>query len=122
MGLDQCAYARLPDQSTDNVKPEFIWRKHAKLQEFMDQLFVEQTGKDAIELNCGALELTADDIALLEQAVQDGTLPESPGGFFYGHQFQDESAQEYREQDLAFCKWAQGVLQTRARVFYTCWW
>ena len=32
--------------------------------------------------------------------MRDGTLPQSPGGFFYGHEHQDERAAEYREHDL----------------------
>ena len=54
--------------------------------------------------------------------VERSELPESPGGFFYGHQYQDESATEYRERDLEFCQWARAVLQTRQKVFYSCWW
>jgi hypothetical protein len=117
MGLDQFAYA------ADNQNhPQFTWRKHAKLQAFMENLFTQRTGQDPAALNCGALELSAEDITLLEEMVASNRLPESPGGFFYGHQFQDESAQEYREQDLAFCQWAKTILNTREKVIYSCWW
>lgn len=122
MGLDQYAYTRLPDQSPDDVEPEFTWRKHAKLQEFMERIFEARTGQGAGDLNCGELELQAEDIALLQAMVERGELPSSPGGFFYGHQFQDESAAKYRELDLKFCRWARTILQTRQRVFYSCWW
>ncbi len=88
----------------------------------MERLFVDKTGQDDVDLNCGELVLDADDIAALEILVVAGKLPESPGGFFYGHQFQDESAAEYREQDLAFCKWAKAILETREKVVYSCWW
>jgi hypothetical protein len=73
-------------------------------------------------LNCGELELQAEDISTLQAMIERSELPESPGGFFYGHQFQEESATEYRERDLEFCQWARAVLQTRQKVFYSCWW
>lgn len=122
MGLDQYAYSRLPEQSPDGVEPKFIWRKHAKLQEFMERLFEARTGQNAAELNCAELELQAEDIATLQAMVEQHDLPESPGGFFYGHQMQDAQAAAYRETDLEFCKWARTVLKTREKVFYSCWW
>jgi hypothetical protein len=117
MKLDQFAYS---PENAEN--PEFIWRKHAKLQEFMESLFVLRTGKDDTNLNRSELGLTVDDIQMLEALVKTGELPVSKGGFFYGHQFQDESAQEYRDQDLAFCEWAKAILKTREKVIYSCWW
>lgn len=122
MGLDQYAYARLPEQDSAEVQPQFTWRKHAKLQEFMERLFETRTGQSAADLNCAELELQPEDIATLQAIVERGELPESPGGFFYGHQFQDESASEYRDRDLEFCQWARTILQTRQKVFYSCWW
>ncbi len=122
MGLDQYAYSRRPDQKPEEVEPEFIWRIHARLQEFMERLFVCRTGQSATELNCGELELQPEDIATLQAMVEQGKLPHCPGGFFYGHQFQDDSADEYREHDLQFCEWARNIQQTRQRVFYSCWW
>ena len=122
MGLDQYAYTRLPDQNPKEVEPKFIWRKHAKLQEFMERLFEVRTGQPRGELNCGELELQAEDIATLQDMVERGELPDSPGGFFFGHQWQDENAAEYRQKDLEFCAWARTILQTRQKVFYSCWW
>jgi len=122
MGLDQYAYTRLPEQSLDDIEPRFVWRKHAKLQEFMERLYEARTGQPAGTLNCGELELQPEDIATLQAMVERSELPESLGGFFYGHQYQEESAAEYRERDLEFCQWARAVLQTRERVFYSCWW
>ena len=122
MGLDQYAYTRTFDQSKDNVQYEFIWRKHAQLQTWMEDLFTRVNCAPAEDLNCGELELTLDDIAKLERDLQDRALPRSEGGFFFGHQFQDESAREYREQDLEFCTWARNSLRSGKRVFYSCWW
>ena len=49
-------------------------------------------------------------------------LPESEGGIFLGHQFQDESAKQYKEQDLEFCKEALKWLDEGKEVFYECSW
>jgi hypothetical protein len=122
MGLDQYACARLPEQNPAEVQPNFTWRKHAKLQEFMEQLWIARTGQPAEELNCNRLELQAEDIATLQALIERNELPDSPGGFFYGHQFQEESASEYRDRDLEFCQWARAILRTRQKVFYSCWW
>lgn len=117
MGLDQYAHSADNDQN-----PEFIWRKHAKLQTFMEDLYYERAGTDAISFNCVDLALSAEDIMALERLVSTDNLPASEGGFFFGHQWQDEAATEYREQDLKFCKWAAAVLETRQQVIYSCWW
>lgn len=122
MGLDQYAFIKAAKSDEDPPEPEFYWRKHAKLQEFMERLFVQKTGKEAGELNCEPLELSADDIAKLKADIEGGTMPKSPGGFFYGHQFQDESAEKYREQDLKFCAWASEQIAAGHTVAYSCWW
>jgi hypothetical protein len=122
MGLDQYAYTRLPEQKSSEVEPKFVWRKHAKLQEFMERLYEARTGQSRDQLNCGELELQAEDIATLQGMVERDELPQSPGGFFFGHQWQDENAADYREKDLEFCAWAHTILQTRQKVFYSCWW
>jgi len=49
-------------------------------------------------------------------------LPHCEGGFFYGHQFQDEAAAEYRERDLEFCAWARERIRAGETVIYSCWW
>ncbi len=118
MGLDQYAYVRGEGEEA----PRFVWRKHSKLQTFMEGLFVERTGQGITELNCGELELGAADIARLEQALKQGGLPHCDGGFFYGHQFQDEAAAAYRDLDLEFCAWARGRISEGDTVIYSCWW
>lgn len=131
MGLDQ--YAFTFDRSEN---PEFIWRSstvkrliwginrraNAKLQTFMEELYYARAGDGAESFNCVDLALTAEEIKALEALVSKDDLPESEGGFFFGHQWQDETAQEYKEQDLKFCKWAAAVLATRQQVIYSCWW
>jgi len=112
MGLDQYAWSR------ENEEPKFLWRKHAKLQEFMENKWHEKSQEG---FNCVDLYLDLDDIKELEKAINDNKMPESEGGFFYGHQFQDESAKEYKEQDLEFCKWAKNEILNGRNVIYHCW-
>ena len=128
MGLDQYAYSReKAERETDEngqsfFDEQFYWRKHSKLQEFMESVANEREGMSPTDLNCGELELFEDEIIQLQELVKGNSLPESPGGFFYGHQFQDEAAEENREQDLEFCKWALTEVKDGKHVFYSCWW
>lgn len=113
MGLDQ--YAR-----SDNFKePKFQWRKHAKLQEFMEAKWNEKLQEG---FNCVDLPLSLEDINELETAITSNTLPESRGGMFFGRQYQDESSDEYKEQDLEFCEWAKNEIEQGRKVIYHCWW
>lgn len=92
MGLDQMAYAKATVTSPDPTDIPFIWRKHAKLQQFMEALFVLKTGKASEQLNCSEVELVEDDLRVLKELIAADKLPVCPVGFFYGHQFQDEAA------------------------------
>ncbi|MEP4989807.1 MAG: hypothetical protein ABJV68_19265 [Paracoccaceae bacterium] len=103
MGLDQYAYVSTPESGEEGESPKFVWRKHSKLQTFMEALYTERTGLSASDLNCGELKLESADIDTLEQAIKESALPQCEGGFFYGNQFQDEQATEYRDYDLEFC-------------------
>ena len=106
MGLDQYAYKRTKTGTDPQPPADFTWRKHSKLQEFMEQLFAERVNQNANLLNNGELELQRGDIDLLEDLVTDRDLPTCEGGFFYGHEYQDAAAECARDQDLAFCAWA----------------
>jgi hypothetical protein len=102
------------------VVEEFYWRKHAKLQEFMELLW-ERRGNSRDSFNCEYMELTKDEVLALLAMVSNDELPESLGGFFYGHQFQDESSRRYREEDIAFCHKAYAAIVDGQSVIYTCW-
>ena len=124
MGLDQYAYSREKRERDENTVDgeAFYWRKHSKLQEFMEDLALERDGITPSELNCSEIELHAEEVRTLMELVKGNALPRSRGGFFYGHQFQDESAEEYREQDIQFCKWALEEIAEGDYVFYGCDW
>ena len=113
MGLDQ--YAGIRTHTT-----KFEWRKHAKLQEFMENIWYKKFGNTE-EINCKDVTLTEEIINELEQCIKTNTMPQSPGGFFYGEQFQNQSEEGYKEQDLKFCEWALKQIKDGKQVYYTCW-
>lgn len=122
MGLDQYAGHTMVTEDAETTIPDtFYWRKHAQLQEFMEQEWVKATGKPAQDLNCQHLELTEEILDRFEKALKGG-LPRSEGGFFFGHQFQDEQAKNYRSQDLKFLTWARECLAQGVTPAYSCWW
>ena len=133
MGLDQYGYINAEVVETKGedghtykeVKCErdFYWRKHSRLQDFMEELFVAKTGRPATELNCYDMELTEADVAKLELAWETGYAQnKSEGGFFYGHQFQEQMVQEEKTTDLRFCKEALQAIDDGHKVIYHCWW
>ena len=128
MGLDQSAYAKEQPSGErvggDFSAPTFYWRKHSRLQSWMEEKFYEknaETERNWDTFNCEELSLSQEDIDELKCHLEAG-LPESGGGMFWGHQFQEEQAKEYREQDLAFCAWADQELANGNEVIYYCWW
>ena len=133
MGLDQNAYINATETSEKdaegktwvsiNSDRDFYWRKHSRLQEFMEKLWEQKTGESAVELNCSNLELTLDDIQALWEAVQNNFAEhECQGGFFYGHQFQEESVKEHMEYDHQFVTAARQAMAEGTQVVYHCWW
>lgn len=95
MGLDQRAYSIKNEKgdiysesdifsgyvNTDKCK--FVWRKHARLQTFMEKLCFLKTRFSADEFNCYSIKLTMEEIEDLEEKVKTEQLPFCPGGFFY---------------------------------------
>lgn len=134
MGLDQygligCKTEKRTDEKTGEeytvkiADQDFYWRKHSRLQDFMEELWVAKTGRPANELNCEDMELTEADINKLEGAWHNGYEENvCEGGFFYGHQFQEDSCQVYKEEDLAFIEAAKSAIKEGTQVVYSCWW
>ena len=118
-----------------NVGP-FEWRKHARLQEFMTRLYMKRKriknkwydrGNDEwypIEFGkTNRLRLKPQDIDSLEKAVNNGYMDYfCDGGFFWGHQSQEDSAKYYREQDLKFIEYARDRFESGKAVYYICSW
>jgi hypothetical protein len=129
MGLDQYAFINpREEQRTDDqgnsftakiAEQDFYWRKHSRLQDFMEEIWVEKTGRGKLELNCQDMELTQSDINKLERAWQNSYRQNhSNGNFFYGHEHQVERMDLYHDDDEA----AKEALAEGQKVIYHCWW
>lgn len=142
MGLDMYAYAAARDgqqkefwadgdfdkESGDYVnakvtKPIEIayWRKHPNLHGWMEELWRSKGAPadddDDTMFNGVELELTWEDIDMLEEDIEQGALP-GTSGFFFG----DPADDYYREDDLKFIKEARAQLFLGLRVFYNSSW
>jgi hypothetical protein len=140
MGLDMYAYVatRAGQQNDfyesaefDQDSKEFVnkvvskpqelayWRKHPNLHGWMEQLWNRRNGGncDGSNFNGIELELTYEDLEILELDVIAGTLP-GTSGFFFGNDADDH----YREQDLEFIKNARAELFMGLKVFYNSSW
>ena len=149
MGLDQYA-GTMRTKTYEYKTPEgdkkvdeyqmagpFEWRKHARLQEFMNQLYMKRNNIEhkweSDELDNGekiwnpvswsTIELSEEDIDELEKAANNhysGYFCD--GGFFWGHEIQESQAEYYKEQDLEFVKFARKALADDETVIYECSW
>jgi hypothetical protein len=96
------------------------WRKHPNLHGWMERLWESKgcPGDNAEKMFNGVeLELTWQDLDVLEQDILNQELPETQG-FFFG----DTSDDYYREQDLEFVRKAKADLFLGLRVFYNSSW
>ena len=146
MGLDQ--YAGLRDSNgnvhidfenvySDKYDPEksgFVWRKHARLQVFMNKQFKKQlsekkhnTVDDLQHLGFnageGGVRITEEVIKELEKAIKSDYYDYfAHDGFFWGQQFQEEQVKEYKAQDKEFLKWAKEQVKAGRQIGYDCSW
>ena len=135
MGLDMYAYAK---DSKGEEEPLADWRKHNRLHGWMEELW-EENGKpfdgnlDEFDgtFNCVSLELTIEDIDVLEAHVIDMTMPETGGFFFGGDSFDwddddgnklKEGDYYYKETDLQFVYDARKAIEQGKKVYYNSWW
>ena len=95
------------------------WRKHPNLHGWMEQLWNKRNGghQDGTNFNGIELELTYEDLEILELDVITGRLP-GTSGFFFGNDADDH----YKEQDLEFIKHARAELFLGLKVFYNSSW
>lgn len=129
MGLDQYAYARTKDTlvSNENATIELAyWRKHPNLQGWMEQRWLKRLADEGVTpeespygstFNGVELELTEEDLLVLELDIITDNLPETKG-FFFGN----TSDEHYKEQDLAFVKEARANMFLGLKVFYNSSW
>ena len=129
MGLDQYAQLRNKDgEEIQMVSQDFTWRKHARLQQFMAVQYAEQNPKDKdndmnLGFNGGPVKLTKEIVDQLEEAVKNNYWDYfAHDGFFWGQQFQEESAKEYKELDEQFINWCRNQLLIGNQPEYYCSW
>ena len=141
MGLDQHAHlkghnvnwAKYFDDDKEECSKLFVWRKHARLQQFMSTWWDKQNKHHQHEGHLAHLGFNADQEApvyVTEELVTD--LAEAisnnykdyvaEDGFFWGQQFQEESVKEYKEQDIKFLKFCQQAISEKKVVEYWCSW
>ena len=124
MGLDMYAYSTATKPATevdfndpeDRVEIDY-WRKHHDLHGWMERLY-RAKGGIAGPFNCDNVQLTAEDLDELEQAIKNNALPETTG-FFFGNNPPDNESDEY---DLAFITRARQALQDGNYIYYSSWW
>ena len=97
------------------------WRKHPNLHGWMEELWQSKgcprDNDEDVSFNGIELELTWEDIDMLEEDIEQGALP-GTSGFFFG----DPADDYYREDDLKFIKEARAQLFLGLRVFYNSSW
>ena len=149
MGLDQ--YAKLKGQKlnfdkifSDDSNPKedgFVWRKHARLQVFMNRQWIKQNehkykklleGRDKedgfdmshLGFNAGdTVYMTEEVVKDLEEAIKnDYHAYFASDGFFWGQQFQEPSVKEYKKLDLQFLEFCKEALKNKQVVEYECSW
>ena len=133
MGLDQYAYAE------DGDKQEEIayWRKHNRLQGWMEELWNEKGRPNAPketspmgDFNCIPVQISLSDLEQLEAHVVNKQLPETAGFFFGDDSFswdEEDSPLEdggyyYKKTDLEFIEKARQSIEQGKKVYYNSWW
>ena len=125
MGLDQYAL------SNKRIVEEYVWRKHARLQQFMSVWHEKQNPNEELEsdmglgFNAGDTPVVVTEVILddLEIAIENNYHSYfANDGFFWGQQFQEESAKQYKNQDKDFLNWARKELKEGNTVEYSCSW
>jgi len=123
MGLDMYAYktkAKLnseTDFSSMNVASDEImyWRKHPNLHGWMQELYEYKGGQSDI-FNGNTVVLDVHDLDALEEAIENGDLPQT-SGFFFGQTDGSE-----KEGDLEFVAKARIAISEGHTVYYSSWW
>ena len=125
MGLDQFAYKVKSEHDSDTktrttTRTQIAyWRKHNRLQGWMESLFSQKGGDGTF--NCVDVWLEGEDLDKLEVAILGRELPET-GGFFFGNDSYASYDEWYKEDDLEFIKKAREALKDGWEIVYDCWW
>ncbi len=121
MGLDMYAMITteaLPapvDFKAKNAQELHYWRKHPNLHGWMRELYQAKGGKSE-SFNLVPVALSLEDLDRLEDAIRNGSLPQT-AGFFFGETDGTES-----QDDLAFIAKAREAIAAGYTVYYDSWW
>lgn len=124
MGLDQYAYrvkkgiinGAIPKNiPSDDLEEIAYWRKHPNLQGWMEKLYNDKGGSDMF--NCQFVQLTENDLALLQDDILHNALVESTGPFWGS-----DSDDYYRRDDFKFIETALGCIKKGYDIVYYSWW
>tara|TARA_B100000959_G_C14964211_1_gene617047 strand:- start:476 stop:823 length:348 start_codon:yes stop_codon:yes gene_type:complete len=115
MGLDQFLVA----QKGEAVEQIGLWRKHANLQGYMEQLALKRGVVDDIkEFSCVDLPLNLQDILDVKKVIGEDMLPYTTG-FFYGKSNCDDAE---KNQDLLIFDEAESYCLMGWNIAYSAWW
>lgn len=122
MGLDQYAFLRTKDGNQEENE-FFYWRKHNRLQGFMEKLWRDKNPDIPANEEFYGLELSQDDLDKLEDAVKSEALPKT-SGFFFGEDSYADPVRKLRFQadDLEFINTAREYLKEGYVVVYDSSW
>ena len=132
MGLDQWAYARDPRVEVTEEENEYgecdihimDWRKHNRLQGYMEQVWLEQGGEYGESWGDGFngkdVKLGKEEIDALEEAIANRDLPETSGFFFGNDSYDDYEHPDwgYLKSDQEFIAEARKLLAEGFEVYY----
>ena len=143
MGLDQYGMIRnghidwkkVYSDKYDPMSDGFVWRKHARLQQFMSKEYAKQNPKEDTNAHSGNIDglgfngednkvtITKDILKRLDEAISEKYYHHfAPDGFFWGQQYQEEQAKAYKKQDKQFIKFCEDALKKGQVVEYSCSW
>ena len=107
----------VPEGGISQPQEIAYWRKHPNLQGWMRKLWEAKGGSG--EFNGDELELTWEDVDMLEHDIKNGYMKNlGTTGFFFGNPSDDH----YKEKDLQFCIDAKAELFLGRKVFYNSSW
>ena len=143
MGLDQYGmirnkqidFKKVYSDKYEPTKDGFVWRKHARLQQFMSKEYAKQNPKEDTNAHSGNIDglgfngddhkviITKDVLKRLDEAINEKYFNHfAPDGFFWGQQYQEEQVKAYKKQDLEFVKFCKDALKKKEVIEYSCSW
>ncbi len=125
MGLDQTAFVRSAEMTAEGKEVVIMqWRNYWYIHYFMRKLWQKKTGTTDDEFNQETIELTLEDLDLLEHTIKNKDFAE----FQYNEESNgrnDAAAEHYYGADLNFVILAKGLLTDYKdkgyKVFYNSW-